>query len=196
MTPKIKTIKEDEKFLRQVSTEVDFEKDDYLEYIENLKIYCQNNAVFAMAPVQIGIPKRLIYIRNTSADMSKNFTGYDEGLVLINPKIIEAYGHTKFLEGCESCSISSDGIEKIYMAAEVDRPYIIKVEYYDVDKNKKIKQLEGFECTVFCHEFDHLNGILHIDKANKIYEMTLEEERQYRLKNPYEVLSKTDKFIL
>lgn len=196
MAIKVKTLKDDESFLRQVSSEVNLEKDNYQECIEELKKYCQNNAVFAMAPVQIGIPKRMIYIRNTSSDMSKNFTDHDEGLVLINPKIIEAYGHTIFLEGCESCSVRTDNDAKIYLAGEVDRPYKIKMEYYDIQKNKNTKYFEGFECTVICHEYDHLNGILHIDKSDNIYEMSLEEERKYRLEHPYKIISKTNDYML
>ncbi len=65
------TIKENEEFLRQVSTAVNFEDDDYISYINELKEYCKNNTVYALAPVQIGIPKRLIYIKNTSEDMQK-----------------------------------------------------------------------------------------------------------------------------
>lgn len=53
-----KTIENDFEFLRQVSSEVDFENDDYLDYISKLKEYCSNHVVYAMSPVQIGIPKR------------------------------------------------------------------------------------------------------------------------------------------
>jgi len=31
-------------------------------------------------------------------------------------------------------------------------------------KNLERKTIEGFEATVFSHEYDHLNGILHMDK--------------------------------
>ncbi len=95
------TIEDNEKFLRQISTDVDFENDSYYEYIEALRDYCQNNAVYALAPVQIGIPKRMIYLRNTTSDMTKNKdSNYDESVVLINPIIISAKGHTRFLERC------------------------------------------------------------------------------------------------
>lgn len=101
---KRKTIENDEQFLRQISTPVDFVKDDYKKYISELKKYCENHAVYAMAPVQIGIPKRMIYFKNTTEDMSKNMkSSYDEEIVLINPSIIGMVGHTRFLEGCESC---------------------------------------------------------------------------------------------
>ena len=66
------TIQHNEDFLRQISTPIDFEKDNVTAIIESLKEYCTNNAVYAMASVQILITKRLIYLKNTSEDMKKN----------------------------------------------------------------------------------------------------------------------------
>lgn len=184
------TIENDEEYLRQISTPVDFEKDDYLTYIEMLKEYCASNAVFALAPVQIGIPKRIIYIKNASENMENNFTdGYSDEILYINPKIISIKGHTKFLEGCESCMYVKDG-EDIHYVGLVDRPYMIEIEYYDINGNKCKKTIKGFEATVFSHEFDHLDGILHIDKVKDVMEMTLEEMRKYRTENPYQIISK------
>ena len=180
------TIESDEKFLRQTSTDVDFSTDNYMKWIESLKDYCQHNAVYALAPVQIGIPKRMIYLRNTTSDMTKNKdSNYDESTVLINPAIIEAKGHTRFLERSESC---------LDFVATIDRPYSVEVEYYDINGNKVHEVFEGFKATVFSHEYDHLNGILHIDLSNDVREMTWEETKTYREQHPYKILSKDGKF--
>ncbi len=53
---------------------------------------------------------------------------------------------------------------------------------------------EGFKATVFSHEYDHLNGILHIDLSDNVYEMTLDETRIYREEHPCLVLSKDDDY--
>lgn len=189
------TIFKDEKFLRQASTEVDFEKDDLNDCIKKLKEYCSSNSIYALAPVQIGIPKRLIYIKNSQQDMNNNsLSGYDEALVYINPKIIDQKGHTRFLEACESCSYEDNGT-RIYYAGLVDRPYSVDIEYYDLNGNFHKKSLEGFESTVFCHEYDHLNGILHIDKVDKIFKYNPEEIKEYRRNNPQEILSKDCDYI-
>lgn len=194
MEIKLKTIENDEAYLRQISTDIDFKEDDYKSYISSLKDYCENNAVFALSPIQIGIPKRIIYIRNTKANMDNNFKeGYNEGIVYINPTIISMKGKTKFLEGCQSCSYKKDD-KLIYYSCIVDRPYLIEIEYYDINGNKKNKTLEGFESTVFSHEYDHLNGILHMDRSNEIFEMTTDEMKEYRTSNPYGVISKSDDF--
>ena len=67
-----KTIENDLDYLRQVSSKVDFKKDNYKEYIETLRNYCESHTCYALAPVQIGIPKRIIYIKNSNQDMSNN----------------------------------------------------------------------------------------------------------------------------
>lgn len=185
------TIVDNEKILRQVSSEIDFIYDDYQMYIKKLKDYCSSNSVYALAPVQIGIPKRIIYIKNSSQNMDNNIKDdYDESLIYINPKIISQRGHTRFLEGCASCAYLKENI-RIYYVGVVDRPYSIEIEFYDNNGKLHKKELEGFEATVFCHEYDHLNGILHIDRANEVFEMTLDEMREYRTKHKQEILSKT-----
>ncbi len=190
MEIKRKTIENDEEYLRQVSAPVDFQNDDYKGYIEALEKYCKKNVVFTLAPVQIGIPKRLIYIKNTSENMENNYSKeYDENIVYINPTIISTKGHTEFLEACDSCKFKEND-KMVYYAGVVDRPYQIELEYFDIDGNKCNKIIEGFETTVFSHEYDHLNGILHMDKSKEIFKMTLDEMKEYRKEHPYKVLSK------
>ncbi len=122
--------------------------------------------------------------------MDNNFNSeYDESIIYINPTIIKSKGRTKFLEGCVSCTFMQND-ETIFYACIVDRPYFLEIEYYDVNGNKKTKIIEGFEATVFSHEYDHLDGILHIDKSDEIFKMTSDEMKEYRIKNPYEVISK------
>lgn len=185
---------DNEEFLRQISLDVDFEKDDYKKYVNELKDYCRSHAVYALSPVQIGIPKRIIYIKNTNQDMDKNFEeGYDEAKIYINPIIISQKGHTRFLESCESCIEYIDS-ELIWLSANVDRPYIIEIEYYDVNQNKHREVLEGFIATAFSHEYDHLNGILHIDRVDEILKQTTEEKRIYRENHKYEIISTDEDF--
>lgn len=185
-----KTIEFDEEYLRQISAPVDFSNDDYKKEIEVLKEYCDNSECFALAPVQIGIPKRIIYIRNTSYDMSKNEGNYSEEIIYINPIIKSMTGHTTFLEGCGSCKYSDGN----YVVGEVDRPYKIEIDYFDINGNKQTKSIEGFEATIFCHEYDHLDGILHMDRINKSSLMTLKEMKEYRTIHPYKIISETDEY--
>ena len=78
----------------------------------------------------------------------------------------------------------------------VDRPYLIEVEYYNIKGEKIIEKFEGFIATVFSHEYDHLNGILHIDLADDVREMSYEEVKKYRSENPYQIISKDSDYKL
>lgn len=190
-----KTILNDEPYLRQMSQEVDFNDKSYLEDIEKLREYCQTDGIFALVPVQIGIPKRIMYLRSTSVDLGKTYdANYDESRILINPVIIKRKGLTRYLEACASCPDASASSEDFnnddkYLSCVVERPYLIEVEYYDINGNKKRETFKGFESTVLSHEYDHLNGILHIDLSENIWPMDFNQRSEYRSKYPYWIIS-------
>ena len=50
----------------------------------------------------------------------------------------------------------------------VERPERIKMKALDLDGNEQEYEFEGWDATVMCHEYDHLDGILYIDKATNI----------------------------
>lgn len=185
MEIKRKTIENDEEYLRQISEEVSFDDDSYKEDIKLLEEYCLDTECFALAAIQIGIPKRIIYLKNTTLDVSLTDKNYNESKVLINPVVISRKGHTKFWEACLSC-LDYTGL--------VSRPYEIIVEYYDKDGVKQTEKFEGFPSTVLSHELDHLDGILHMDIAEEVLEMNAEERSEFRKTHPYEIISKTCDF--
>lgn len=183
---RLRTIEKDEAYLRQRSKDVK-KKDPELKHdIDVVANYCRENGnMIALASVQIGIPKKIIYIMKTEEyDVAKEKDFEDKKIVMINPKIVEEKGETYYWENCASCMDNM---------GRVKRPYYIKVIYYDENFNRKEEAFEGFKATVFSHEYDHLFGILHIDIADKIYNMPLEERRKFRQKpeNKYNVISKT-----
>lgn len=185
------TILDNEDYLRQVSLEVDILNDkDLINDIKILEKFCLDNTVLAMAAVQLGIPKRLIYIKNTNLDIVNRFqadaleeeeNGYNEARVLINPVIKRREGLTEYWEACASCLDS---------CGRVLRPYKIEVEYYDIDGVKHNEEFEGFESTVLSHEYDHLDGILHMDVALEVLYFTPEERKAWRLEHGYKVYEK------
>ena len=74
------------------------------------------------------------------------------------------------------------------------RPYKIDVEYYDINGKKHFETFEGFESTVLSHEMDHLDGILHIDIAEELFQMPEEERKIWRQSHKYKIYSKTGDF--
>lgn len=185
----VKTIDKDIDYLRQISKEVKINDEDLLNNIEVLKDFCINNEVMAMAAVQLGIPKKIIYLKNADLDRInkiqkdeiKDNDGYDESQILINPFITKRIGLITYWEACASC-LNNMGLVK--------RPYIIEIEFYDINNNKQIKKFEGFPATVISHEYDHLNGVLHMDIADKVLDLPPKERKKIRQKEPYEIISK------
>lgn len=189
------TIKDNEKYLRQTSLPVDIKNDKNLkENVNILEQFCKENEVLAMASVQLEIPKRLIYLKNTNLDIvnkiqnnsiSEEEQTYNEAKVLINPLIINSEGLTEYWESCASC---------LNNCGRVLRPYKIDLEYYDINGNKYLEVFEGFAATVLSHELDHLDGILHIDIAEEVIEMPSEERKKWRQTHGYKIYSKTGNY--
>jgi peptide deformylase len=83
---------------------------------------------------------------------------------MVNPEITYREGTQESSEGC----LSVPG----YMGL-VERPKKIRIKAQDLNGEEHEYEFEDFEATVFCHEYDHLDGILYTDIAMDI--MTVEE---------------------
>ena len=99
-----------------------------------------------LAAPQVGILKRIVVIDCTGEDP----------ILLINPEIIETSGEQTGYEGCLSVPGKS-GI--------VTRPNYVKVRAQNIDM--EWFEIEGEEllARAFCHEIDHLNGHLYVEKV-------------------------------
>ena len=171
--------------MRQVSKEVSLDDANLVADLKVLKEYSLNNGVLAMAAIQLGINKRLIYIKNTDVN-NLLARDVDESIVLINPVIEKMEGITSFWEACASC-LDNMGL--------VFRPYRVLINYLDLEGNKLSKTFEGFASTVFCHEYDHLDGILHMDKSIEMYDMEPEARAVFRETHPYEIYEKEGNYL-
>ncbi len=189
------TIKENEEFLRQISKTVVFPDNQLTKDIKLLEDYFnQNDNLLALAAIQLGIPKRLIYLKNTDLELIKRKNNdqeteedklHNEHRILINPEIISREGLTEYWESCASC-LDNMGLVK--------RPYKIKVKYQDINGNYHSEIFRGFESTVLSHEIDHLDGILHIDIAEEILVMPREERKKFRITHGYNIICKKGKY--
>ncbi len=116
------------------------------------------NGVGLAAP-QVGILKRLVVI------------DIGEGpIVLINPVIVETDGSQTGEEGCLSLPGKS-GV--------VTRPNYVKVRAYD--ENMQEFEAEGTEllARAFCHEIDHLDGHMYVEKVEgEIHDVVYEEDEE------------------
>lgn len=189
------TIDDNKSYLRQISVPVDINDSNLQNDIKVLATFCEENNILAMAAIQLGIPKRMIYLKNTNLEIVKRMQtddettddkNHNEAKILINPVIIERKGLTEYWEACASC-LDNMGLVK--------RPYKITLKYQDINGNSYCDVFEGFESTVLSHEMDHLDGILHIDVAEKVLVMSLEERKKFRQTHDYKIFNKDEEYV-
>ena len=78
--------------------------------------------------------------------------------VCVNPTILQR--SEEIAARPEAC-LSLPGI-----MADIIRPTGIKLQSYDLDGQKQLWQLDGFEATCAQHEFDHLQGLVTLDRVD------------------------------
>jgi len=113
----------------------------------------------AIAAPQIGIPLRIFLVHNTSK--RKDEKDLLPNLIAINPQIIKL-SKKKHLVGEGCLSVGED-----YGA--VNRSTHATIRAYDENGKKYERGASGLLAQVFQHECDHLDGILFIDKAEKVW---------------------------
>ena len=115
-----------------------------------------------IAAPQVGVMKRIFVAMPHVMEEDEELQ--NKIYYMINPEITYTEGTQESSEGC----LSVPG----YMGF-VDRPEKIRIKAMDLDGVEHEYEFEGFEATVFCHENDHLNGVLYPDIAKEM--MTAEE---------------------
>lgn len=117
-------------------------------FLDDMKETVKAEEGAGLAAPQVGVLRRLAVV-----DVAE---GYFE---LINPVILKSSGEQTGWEGCLSVRGKS-GV--------VTRPFRVQVGYQDRFGQKHILKAKGFFARAICHELDHLDGILYIDKASHI----------------------------
>lgn len=118
-----------------------------------------------LAAPQVGVLRRAVIVLETNVDDEE-----DEYFIeLINPQIIETSGEQTGSEGCLSVP-NEYGI--------VTRPEYVRVRAQDRDGEFFEVEGDGLTARCFCHELDHLEGILFTSKCER---MLTEEEKEKML---------------
>ena len=138
-------LKDGDPTLRKISRKVDRIDSRIITLIEDMIETMHQAEGIGLAAPQVGVLKKVIVI------------DIGDGIIeLINPEIIEGEGEQIDVEGC----LSIPGI-----SGDVSRPELVKVK----GLNRKGENIEitgqGLLARALCHEIDHLNGILFIDKV-------------------------------
>lgn len=115
-----------------------------------------------LAANQVGLPWRLFVI-NPSGDRTRT----DEEFVFLNPEILRRKGSEEGEEGCLS-------LPELY--GPVRRSTSLSVEAFDLEGEPFRMDLDDFPARVVQHEYDHIDGVLFIDR------MTDTQRREHEAK--------------
>ncbi len=135
--------------LRQVSrpvTEFDDKLSMLIDDMIDTLIYADGAG---LAAPQVGVLKRIFVA---------TFDGGNTIIEAVNPVIVKAKGKRVAAEGCLS-------IPNVH--EKVERPRHVVVNAFDRHGNPIVLKADGFPASCYCHEIDHLDGILFTDRAVK-----------------------------
>jgi peptide deformylase len=116
-----------------------------------------------LAAPQAGVSRRIIVVDPHWGKDGKT----PAPVVMLNPVLEYGSDETETEEGCIS-------LPELY--AKVIRPNRITVSFTDLQGEKRSMQLEGYQAVVIQHEYDHLEGVLFIDRLSTIARLKLKKK--------------------
>ena len=135
---------EQDPILRKKSRAVEVFDEKLWQLLDDMKDTMEQAEGVGLAAVQVGILKRVVVI------------DVGDGLMeLVNPEIVETEGIQCSAEGC----LSLPGKQGTTM-----RPMTVKVKAQNRHGNWCVYKGVALKAKAFCHEIDHLDGVLYIDK--------------------------------
>ncbi len=147
--------------LRKVAKNIDVDKNtDLGELINNMFETMYDAEGIGLAGPQIGLNDRIFVVDldPIANDEHPEFKGFKKAF--INAEITERSGDVELVdEGC----LSIPGINE-----KVPREDKIVIKYLDESLEEKIEEYTGFMARVIQHEYDHIEGVLFIDKISPL----------------------------
>jgi len=119
-----------------------------------------------LAAPQVNISKRLITVDISIGEDSQSL------IVLANPELVSQEGEEVLEEGCLSIP---DVTEKIA------RPARVVVKGVNLKGKEKIIEAEGLLARALCHEIDHINGTLIIDRLSSLKKNLIKKKLRKQL---------------
>jgi peptide deformylase len=141
--------------LRKVAVDIDQNYPDLKEFIADMWETMYKSDGVGLAAPQVGKSIRVIVIDGSPmGDDDPSMENFK--LTLINAHLIEqSVDDFVFQEGC----LSLPGIRE-----DVTRPSKIKIRYYDENWQLHEDEFEGYKARIVQHEYDHLDGLMFVDK--------------------------------
>jgi peptide deformylase len=149
-----KIVLEGDEILRKKSKEVMDVNERIVTLLDDMWETLEENNGIGLAAPQVGVMRRIAVI-DTSNDEENDGVKVE----MINPRLLETEGETEEDEGC----LSIPGF-----VGAVRRPTRVTVEAVDRRGKTFTIEGEGLLAKALCHEIDHLDGILFVDKASSV----------------------------
>lgn len=153
----LKIVKDGDPILRKTSRAVTDINEHILTLLDDMAQTMRNANGCGLAAVQVGALRRVVVIETEPGKL----------IELINPSVIKREGEQQELEGCLSIP-DKWGI--------TDRPMTVTVRATGRDGKEFEVSGSGLAARAFCHEIDHLDGVLFTDNALRI--LTADELRR------------------
>ncbi len=134
--------------LRQKCLPVEEFDEKLFQLLDDMKETVRKEQGAGLAAPQVGVLRRVVVV-----DVEE---GYFE---FVNPVLLLKKGEQSDWEGC----LSVRGKRGI-----VSRPMKVKIAYQARNGDEYTLQAKGFFARAICHELDHLDGVLYIDKATNL----------------------------
>ncbi len=171
MSKKLKIVELGDKILRAKAKSVsikDIKTKKFQNFCDDLIKTCDLNDGVGIASPQVEQGKRVFILWSRNTKKKKNVPELGP-FVIINPKIIST--SKKILKAYEGC-LSIPGIRGI-----VPRYESVKVEFINREGKRVKTEFKKFPARIFQHEFDHLNGIVFLDRVDS---KSLITENEYK----------------
>jgi peptide deformylase len=145
--------------LRHIAREIKVDHPNLKSLVSDMFDTMYKSDGMGLAAPQIGKSVRLFVVDATSlADEDPSLKDFKK--VFINPKLQLLGEETVVMnEGCLSLP---------RIREDVDRHNNIRISYYDENWNYFDEEVEGLKARVIQHEYDHLDGVLFIDRINPL----------------------------
>ncbi len=135
--------------LREVCVPVEEVDDGVRDLIADLVDSVVEADGLGLAAPQIGVARRVIIVVDPRVEEKTFFA-------LVNPEIVSACGEETADEGC----LSIPGVYE-----KIKRPQSVVVRGRDASGEEVTIEAAGLVARAFCHEIDHLNGVLIVDRV-------------------------------
>ncbi len=151
-------VTEGDDVLRKRAREVTEVNDRVREITEDMVQTMRAESGLGLAAPQVGVLRRIIVVEVAG-----------QLYQLINPEIIETEGEQFEEEGC----LSVPGL-----VGRVRRPQYVRIKGLSPQGDPVEYEGEGLLAVAFCHECDHLDGVLYTDKAEQVHSASEDDEEE------------------